>query len=141
MMLASAGTALASPAMVTSNVNVRTGPGSHYGVVDIVRRGEFVELVGCQGRWCYIDRQGSEGWVSADYLNLSAVSHQPSVSVGFGYEALPTHSNEYPRPPRPGYYDQGGYDEEWGGRRSWDNGSDWDRSDSWNSGNRSRNWY
>lgn len=71
VMLASVGTALASPAMVTSNVNVRSGPGSHYGVVDIVRRGEFVDLVSCQNAWCYVDNYGSEGWISAAFVDPS----------------------------------------------------------------------
>ncbi len=135
------GAALASPATATTNVNVRSGPGPSFGIVDTVKRGEFVDLVGCEGRWCYIDRQGSEGWVSADYLKLGAVSHQPSVSLGFGYGALPTHSNDYPRPPRPGYYDQGGYDQEWGGRRSWDNDSDWTGGNSRDNRRRPREWY
>ena len=43
-LMATAGAALAAPAYATSNVNVRSGPRTGYGVVDALRRGERVDV-------------------------------------------------------------------------------------------------
>ena len=78
--------AQAAPGTITSNVNVRSGPGTNYGVVDTARRGTQVDVQQCQGSWCYISKAGPDGWVSANYLsaNGSPVSpSQPGVSFGF----------------------------------------------------------
>ena len=48
--------AYAQPGTITTNVNVRSGPGTNYGVVDTVRRGTPVDVRQCQGSWCYIDK-------------------------------------------------------------------------------------
>ena len=53
--------AYAAPGMVTSNVNVRSGPGTNYGVVDTVRRGSQVDVQQCQGSWCFISKPGPDG--------------------------------------------------------------------------------
>ncbi|WP_052715835.1 SH3 domain-containing protein [Devosia chinhatensis] len=61
--------ASAAPAIATGNVNVRTGPGTGYGVIDTLRRGEQVDVQYCRGSWCYVEKRGPDGWVSANYLN------------------------------------------------------------------------
>ena len=66
--LASAAAATAAPAYATGNVNVRSGPGTHYGVVDTLRRGERVDIQQCRGGWCFVEKRGPDGWVSANYL-------------------------------------------------------------------------
>ena len=68
-LLATAGAAMAAPAFATSNVNVRSGPGTGYGVVDALRRGEQVDVQECRGSWCFIEKRGPDGWVSASYLD------------------------------------------------------------------------
>ncbi len=71
---------------VTSNVNVRSGPGTGYAVVDTVRRGQQVDVQQCQGSWCYVSKPGPDGWVSASYLSAggSPVNpSQPNLSFGF----------------------------------------------------------
>ena len=60
--------ASAAPAVVTGNVNVRSGPGTGYRAIDIVRRGERVDVQYCEGSWCFIEKRGPDGWVSARYL-------------------------------------------------------------------------
>jgi SH3-like domain-containing protein len=67
-LIATAGAALAAPAYVSSNVNVRSGPGTHYSVVDTIRRGQRVDVEQCRGNWCYVQKRGPDGWVSANYL-------------------------------------------------------------------------
>ncbi|MCW5722543.1 MAG: SH3 domain-containing protein [Devosia sp.] len=67
--LATTAAASAAPAFATSNVNVRSGPGTGYAIVDALRRGERVDVQYCRGSWCYVDRRGPSGWVSASYLD------------------------------------------------------------------------
>ena len=61
--------AFAAPAFATSNVNVRSGPSTGYGVVDVLRRGERVDIDHCRGSWCFVEKRGPDGWVSANYLS------------------------------------------------------------------------
>lgn len=78
--------AQAAPGTVTSNVNVRSGPGTNYGVVDTVRRGQDVDVQQCQGSWCYISKPGPDGWVSSSYLSSGGGQvnpRQPGLSFGF----------------------------------------------------------
>nr|WP_314258608.1 SH3 domain-containing protein [uncultured Devosia sp.] len=101
----------AAPGTVTSNVNVRSGPGTNYGVVDTVRRGTQVDVQQCQGSWCYIAKPGPDGWVSATYLNAGGGApvnpSQPGISFGFGGNGGPNITigigNGQPQvqPPRP----------------------------------------
>lgn len=80
--------AYAAPGVLTSNVNVRSGPGTNYAVVDTVRRGQQVDVQQCQGSWCFIAKPGPDGWVSASYLSSGAGAPvnptQPGISFGFG---------------------------------------------------------
>jgi uncharacterized protein YraI len=79
--------AYAAPGTITSNVNVRSGPGTNYAVVDTVRRGTQVDVQQCQGSWCYIAKSGPDGWVSSTYLTAGGGTpvnpQQPGISFGF----------------------------------------------------------
>ena len=59
---------LAAPAIATGGVNVRTGAGTQYAVVDQLQPGEPVDVGQCQGSWCYITHNGPDGWVSSNFL-------------------------------------------------------------------------
>lgn len=65
---ATAASAYAATAYATGSVNVRSGPGTGYRVVDQLHRGEQVDVRGCQGSWCRVVKAGPDGWVSANYL-------------------------------------------------------------------------
>ena len=98
-LLATTATAFAAPAYATGNVNVRSGPGTHYGRVDTLRRGEQVDVQQCRGSWCYVVKSGPDGWVSASYLERGR--------PGGGWNDdddwdRPPHWN--PRPPRPPHW-------------------------------------
>ena len=59
----------ANAAEARSAVNVRSGPGTSYRVVDRLFRGEDVNVRRCRSNgWCYITHPGPDGWVSARYL-------------------------------------------------------------------------
>jgi uncharacterized protein YraI len=112
-LLATAATAFAAPAVATSNVNVRSGPGTGYGVVDTLRRGEPVDVRQCQGSWCYVEKSGPDGWVSSSYLGRGGnfyddeddyyTPRPPRPPVYDPYPPRPPHWN--PRPPRPPHWD------------------------------------
>lgn len=61
--------AQAATAYAASTVNVRSGPGTGHAVVDTLRRGERVDVQYCRGSWCFVEKSGPDGWVSASYLD------------------------------------------------------------------------
>lgn len=63
------GAASAASAYASSTVNVRAGAGIGYPVVDVLRRGDRVEVTRCVGTWCFVQKPGADGWVSANYLS------------------------------------------------------------------------
>jgi uncharacterized protein YgiM (DUF1202 family) len=64
------GTSAASAAQATGSVNVRSGPGTNFGVVDTLSRGENVDVGECRSNgFCYITHAGPDGWVSSRYLS------------------------------------------------------------------------
>lgn len=105
-LLATTATAFAAPAFATGNVNVRSGPGTGYSRVDTLRRGEQVEVVECRGSWCFIEKRGPDGWVSANYLSRGGHNGGGWNDGGWndddwGWDR-PPHWN--PRPPRPPHW-------------------------------------
>jgi uncharacterized protein YraI len=123
VLLGTAGAAFAAQAVATGNVNVRSGPSASYQRVDTLRRNEVVEVTGCRGGWCYVEKRGPDGWVSAQYLQAAGRHHQsakPSINFSFSFGTPPA-------PPRPHRPSQGGWDGHSGG--GWN-----DRDDNWNGG-------
>lgn len=100
--LATTAAASAAPAFATSNVNVRGGPGTGYAVVDALRRGERVDVQYCRGSWCFVERRGPSGWVSANYLDSNRWDdgwNRPPPPPPVWNNPRPPSWN--PRPPRP----------------------------------------
>jgi uncharacterized protein YraI len=102
--------ALAAPAEATSAVNVRTGPGTSYRVVDQLYAGENVDVHGCRGGWCEVSHSGPDGWVSANYLGRGGDYYDDDY-----YDDGPDIIIRTPRPvyrpyyPRRHYYRDYGY--------------------------------
>ena len=99
LLLISAG--IASAAVATATVNVRTGPSTGFRAVDTLSRGEQVAIVDREGSWCAVQKAGPDGWVACAYL-ADAVRFPdrdfrstPSVSLSFGVGVRPD------RPRRP----------------------------------------
>ncbi len=85
--------AFAFDAAAIRSLNVRTGPGTGYRVVDTLQRGEVVEVSECNGAgWCMIQHRGPDGWVSARYLNQAersgVSSNDAALAVFLGITAL-----------------------------------------------------
>jgi uncharacterized protein YraI len=97
--LATAGAASAASATATANVNVRTGPGTSYGVVGTLMQGERVNVDQCRGSWCYVERRGQEGWVSANYLTSRSGWNNDNNGWGRPRPPSPPQWSPAPRPP------------------------------------------
>jgi hypothetical protein len=87
--LVSTVSALATDAKATAWLNVRSGPGSSYAVVDTMAPGEVGNLTECQSNgWCFIQRSGPDGWVSSSYLTAAEEPSDPNcrfaLTVGPG---------------------------------------------------------
>ncbi|WGD31589.1 SH3 domain-containing protein [Ancylobacter sp. WKF20] len=91
-----AGTVAASarPAVATTDLNIRSGPGTRYAVIGSLPAGTQVNTGGCAGSWCRV----GGGFVSASYLAFGGraparVVVQPNyyandVALGVGAFAL-----------------------------------------------------
>lgn len=93
----SAGSALA--AVATTAVNVRSGPGTSYHVVDTLRAGEWVDVGRQSGGWCYVTHSGPDGWVSCRYLGGAS---RPSYPMYRDRYYGPDFYRPYHRYPSPG---------------------------------------
>lgn len=80
----SAGASLAVEAMAEAAVNVRTGPGTSYGIVDQLTAGEVVDITECSpNNWCFVEHSGPDGWVSANFLT-AADGDEDEIEEGSG---------------------------------------------------------
>lgn len=116
-LVASTVAASAAPAYATSNVNVRSGPGTGYAAIDVLSRGEYVDVQYCQGSWCFIEQAGPNGWVSSNYLSASGPVVRPPVVRPPVVVQPPVYR---PGPPRPPYWGPGP-------RPGWGWGGGWQR--------------
>lgn len=108
-LVASAAAASAAPAYATGSVNVRSGPSTGYRVVDTLRRGEQVDVQQCRSGWCYVEKRGPDGWVSANYLSRGGYDRGDDYDRwDHGRDRRPSHWDQRPqrrphweRPQRP----------------------------------------
>lgn len=79
--------AQAAPAQLTGNVNVRSGPGANYAVIDTATRGTTVDVRQCQASYCQVRGSGINGWVAANYLSgpgARPAPSQPGIGINIG---------------------------------------------------------
>ncbi|TDQ66916.1 peptidase inhibitor family I36 [Maritalea mobilis] len=107
------GAAMAFPATSKTALNVRSGPGTNYRVVDALYSGERVNVERCTNSrtWCYVTHSGPDGWVSAKYLqrrsgggnNGGSHNDNPGFSIEFGSDGTFSFNfgNRPNRPHRP----------------------------------------
>lgn len=88
------------PAVATTNVNLRQGPGTTYTVITTIPAGAPVEVSGCQGQWCQVTFQGQNGYVIATSLGQGGAGPAPAGAPPPG---------AYGGGPPPGYYGPPGY--------------------------------
>jgi uncharacterized protein YraI len=65
---------------VTTNVNMRTGPGTGYSTAGTLYTGTRVNVTRCAqgGSWCEVSYLGRTGWVSSAYLDDVAAAPRPT---------------------------------------------------------------
>lgn len=103
--LTGAAQASSTSAYSATSLNVRSGPGTQYRAVDVLRPGERVLVDGCQYGWCYISHRGPDGWVSERYLRSNYVRRAPQPRVhawhpprhhrGWQHRPFPRHGHHY----------------------------------------------
>jgi uncharacterized protein YgiM (DUF1202 family) len=88
LLLAATGTAAAAPAVVTNDLNLRSGPSTGYRVVNVMPAGATVDVIDCSGNWCRVAWGGTEGYASLNYLGLGEAAYAqapPVIGLGFGW--------------------------------------------------------
>lgn len=115
LLLGSVTVAAAGPALVTADLNLRSGPGVNYGVVGMLPGGSTVNVVGCRGSWC---RVAGGGYASRSYLDNRGgpVYAAEPVYVGPPVYGPPV----YVGPPAIGF--GFGFGGGWGGHHGWRGG-------------------
>lgn len=78
-LFAGVGGAFAYDAAATTTLNVRSGPGTNYGVVGALNRNQIVQVLECNASntWCRIQDRTLQGWASARYLQRIAGGSTP----------------------------------------------------------------
>lgn len=125
--------AYALDAAAAVSLNVRSGPGAGYRVVDTLAPGEVVDVARCNTTrtWCKIYHPGRDGWVAARYLTRpggtttvspgrsDAATAAALATFLFGAAiiggAIASHSDRPAHPPRPPRYNH--HDRDWWYRR------------------------
>ncbi|MCX2696112.1 SH3 domain-containing protein [Ochrobactrum chromiisoli] len=135
----SASAAQAANAIVTTNLNVRTGPGTGYAALGSIPSRSPVTVQACTSGygWCQINYGGLSGWASSRYLAMREGS-SGGYSNNFGNTAaligipliagaaLGAALND-----RNDRWDNRRYERRNWNRGRWDRRNDWDRGRNW----------
>jgi len=69
MLMVAAPHAKADPALVVTDLNMRTAPSRSYAVIDVIPGGAVINARYCiSNGWCRVVWDGRRGWVSGRYL-------------------------------------------------------------------------
>lgn len=68
IVIGAAAPAFAVSAYATSPLNVRSCAGTNCRILDVLQRGEEVDVRYCEDVWCAIEGRNVSGWVNANYL-------------------------------------------------------------------------
>jgi uncharacterized protein YraI len=74
-------------AYTRADLNLRVGPDTTYGIIDVIPYGEPVLVLGCleDWYWCDVEWFGLRGWVAAEYLVQPGTSvYLPQVAPRIG---------------------------------------------------------
>jgi len=89
MTLMPATASASSSGYVTTNLNVRAGPGTQFPAVAVFPTGSRVIVIGCTRGfgWCDVSARGIRGWVSGSFLEVAHQNRRvraPSVGAQIG---------------------------------------------------------
>lgn len=101
--------AAAVSAIVTTDLNIRTGPGVNYQDFGTIPAGGHVTVYGCANgyNWCDVGWSGTRGWVSSNFLAYRQGGYDGSIgSIGIsigvpviGFDPYVYHDRYYTRSP------------------------------------------
>ena len=80
----------------TAELNIRSGPGTDYAIIDTIPFGEKVEVIDFEEGWAKLKSYGEEAYASADYLSKSqpeTTSEDEGPMVWVSYSGNKYHSN------------------------------------------------
>jgi uncharacterized protein YraI len=109
-----AGASAANAAVVSGDLNLRSGPGTGYRVIDTMPAGSYVDVLGCTGSWCRVQFGGAVGYASASYLGGGA-----SYAAAPVYVEPPIYGGPYYAGPAFGFGIGFGPRWGWGGHHRW----------------------
>jgi uncharacterized protein YgiM (DUF1202 family) len=122
----------ARTALVTADVNLRSGPGTNTPIVATIPGGSTVRITSCNGEWCAVSWNGRNGFAIARNLDTGGPRQarrspvQPGYAEGpddgYGPPVVYEGPGYYPPPAvvyGPGYYGPGYYGPGWGRRGRW----------------------
>ena len=109
--------AAAEAAYTATSVNLRSGPGTDYGVILTLPAGAFVDVHYCQPSWCSVTASGYSGWVAASHIGGGGAYHPPAYVYQPPQVYIAPRPYVYPAPyayphpyrPHAGYYSNFGY--------------------------------
>lgn len=82
-----------SVATVSTNLNLRSGAGTSFGVLAVMPRGSTVSIIsGPTGGWYQVTFQGTTGWASAQYLTIDS-NPDPGEPTGSGTATVKSNLN------------------------------------------------
>jgi uncharacterized protein YraI len=121
--IVSATSAMAAPAYVMTNVNMRSGPATTNEVVTRIPGGSLIEANNCKDGWCEVSWQGKNGYAIQTSLDLSGrvpsrprTSYQTVPGPGYVESGPPVYYGPGPYYYGPRYYYGGPY---WRRRHWW----------------------
>jgi uncharacterized protein YraI len=73
----------ATTAMATTDLNIRSGPGPMFEVVDVIASSDDVMVEGCleDANWCQVEYNGTEGWAYGAYLTAKVETAEEPIVV------------------------------------------------------------
>jgi len=75
-------TGAVSAATVTDNLNVRSGPGIGYSVIDWMPAGSAVRVLKCGPSWCRVAWMGTKGYSSRQFISSGGPSYAAAPTAG-----------------------------------------------------------
>jgi uncharacterized protein YraI len=82
---AAGGAATAAERFAASiDVNIRSGPGANYPIVEVLHSGEAISAQKCDGGWCSVTAPGGgSGWIASRFLSpASSGAPEPAAAPG-----------------------------------------------------------
>jgi hypothetical protein len=80
---------VAAAQSATTELKMRSGPGTGYQVIGVIPAGSPVAIVGCSGRWCQVNYAGRMGFANGGYLAgapsaAAAITRAPAAAYAYG---------------------------------------------------------